>query len=564
MNRNEILSSLKTNPEVSALIVGAGINGIGTYRDLTLNGVDTLLIDRADFCSGASAASSHMAHGGIRYLENGEFRLVREAVLERNRMIQNAPHIVSPLPTTIPMFKYFSGLFNAPLKFLGMLTKPSERGAVIIKLGLIMYDAYTGKTRTVPRHQFMFRNESLRRWPKLNPNIATTAVYYDGLISNPERLALEIALDAEAESPNARMLNYFNLAGAEKDSVILKDELTGESYTVRPKLLINATGPWIDVANRKMGISSRYIAGTKGSHVVVDHPELRAATGSNEFFFENKDGRIMWICPLYDRVLIGTSDIKIEDPDEIHCTDEEVEYFLELVTQVFPSIKVTKEHIIFHFTGVRPLGSSGAAKTTGQYSRDHHIEELSGEQAKLSFPVYSLVGGKWTSYRAFSEQVTDKVLAFLGKSRQKDTTNLPIGGGRGYSTDAIEQKRQIEGFAAWTGLDKGRLQVLYSRYGSRTEVFATFIKRATDEPLKSLPEYSRREIMFLVQNEKAMRLDDLLLRRTMLAMLGRLTKEIVQELADVMGDTLSWNVDQKNAEVARALQLLREKHGVQL
>ncbi len=106
-----------------------------------------------------------MAHGGIRYLENGEFRLVREAVRERNRMIQNAPHIVSPLPTTIPMFKYFSGLFNAPLKFLGLLEKPSERGAIIIKLGLMMYDAYTGKTRTVPRHQFMLRAESLRRWP---------------------------------------------------------------------------------------------------------------------------------------------------------------------------------------------------------------------------------------------------------------------------------------------------------------------------------------------------------------------------------------------------------------
>ena len=156
------------------------------------------------------------------------------------------------------------------------------------------------------------------------------------------------------------------------------------------------------------------------------------------------------------------------------------------------------------------------------------------------------------------------MLAFLGKPRQKDTCDLPIGGGRGYSSDVNEQKRQIDSFAAWTGLDKERLQVLYSRYGSRTEAFATFIKRAADEPLKSLPEYSRREIMFLVQNEKAMRLDDLLLRRTMLAMFGRLTKEIVQELADVMGDTLSWNVDQKNAEVVRAFQLLSEKHGVQL
>lgn len=192
MNRNEILAQIKNNPEVSVLIVGAGINGIGTFRDLTLNSVDVLLVDRADFCSGASAASSHMAHGGIRYLENGEFRLVREAVRERNRMIQNAPHIVSPLPTTIPMFKYFSGLLNAPLKFLGWLDKPSERGSVIIKLGLMMYDAYTGQTRTVPRHKFFSRAQSLKRWDRLNPEIANTAVYYDGLISNPERLALEL------------------------------------------------------------------------------------------------------------------------------------------------------------------------------------------------------------------------------------------------------------------------------------------------------------------------------------------------------------------------------------
>ena len=111
MNRSEILSSLRSNPALDVLIIGAGINGIGTFRDLALNGVNVLIVDRGDFCSGASAASSHMAHGGIRYLENGEFRLVREAVRERNRMIQNAPHLVKPLPTTVPMFKHFSGLF---------------------------------------------------------------------------------------------------------------------------------------------------------------------------------------------------------------------------------------------------------------------------------------------------------------------------------------------------------------------------------------------------------------------------------------------------------------------
>src|SRR5690242_17566272 len=127
MERRAILQQLKKDGRVSVLVVGAGINGIGTFRDLALNGVDVLLIDRGDFCSGASAASSHMAHGGIRYLENGEFRLVREAVRERNRLIENAPHVVKALPTTIPIFKTWSGLLNAPLKFLNLLDRPAER-----------------------------------------------------------------------------------------------------------------------------------------------------------------------------------------------------------------------------------------------------------------------------------------------------------------------------------------------------------------------------------------------------------------------------------------------------
>lgn len=546
------------------LIVGAGINGIGTFRDLALNGVDVLLVDRGDFCSGASAASSHMAHGGIRYLENGEFRLVREAVQERNRMIQNAPHIVSPLPTTIPIFKYLSGILNAPMKFMGLLDKPSERGSLIIKLGLIMYDAYTGRTRTVPRHKLLGRAASLEKWKQLNPHVVNTATYYDGLISNPERLALEVLLDAEADSPNARALNYVSLDGGERDAVTLRDELSGETITVRPKLLINAAGPWIDLANRSLGLSTKYIGGTKGTHLVVDNPELRTAIGGNEFFFENSDGRIVLIFPLQDRVLIGTSDIKIDNPDDARCTDDEIEYFISMIGRVFPSIKLTRDQIVFWFSGVRPLANTAGAKTTGQYSRDHHIEVLSGDWTNLNFPVYSLVGGKWTSFRAFSEQVTDKALALLGRSRQKTTKEQPIGGGRGYPRSDAEKKKHLDGLAAWTGLDRAVLQNLFERYGTRDEAMADFIKRGADAPLRSLPGYSRREILFLVQYEKARRLDDLLLRRTMLAMLGRLSREAVLELAAIMGEGLGWSDEQRTAEVERTLALLSERHGVRL
>ncbi len=566
MHRQETLSALKKNPEVSVLIVGGGINGIGTFRDLTLNGMDVLLVERGDFCSGASSASSHMAHGGIRYLENGEFRLVREAVQERNRLLQNAPHIVKPLPTTIPIFKRLSGLFNAPLKFFRKLDRPSERGSLIIKLGLMMYDAYTnaqGGKRTVPKHKFHSRKKSLGLWDKLNPEIVNTAVYYDGAITQPERLGIELVLDAESESPNAHALNYMSMIGGHEDMLILRDELTDDTYDVRPKLLINATGPWIDLTNRKLGMSTRYIGGAKGSHIVVKHAELRKAIGDNEFFFENKDGRIVLIFPLFDRVIIGTSEIPVENPDEVHCTNDEINYFLDLVLRIFPTIELSRSDVVFQFSGVRPLPHSGA-KMTGQISRDHNIEVLSGDWTNLTFPVYSLVGGKWTSFRAFSEQVTDKVLLHFGMARKKDTHDMPIGGGRGFPRDEDQLKLQIESLSAWTGVTKEKLKILFERYGSRAEAIATFMNGGTDFVLRTIPDYSRREITFLIQHEKIHHLDDFILRRSLLAMLGRVTLETIDELAGVFANVLGWDAEQKKAEVARTLAILADRHGVRL
>ncbi len=562
MNRQEILFSLQSNPSLDVLIIGAGINGIGAFRDLALNGVNVLLVDRGDFCSGASAASSHMAHGGIRYLENGEFRLVREAVQERNRMIRNAPHLVQPLPTAIPIFKHFSGLLNAPLKFLRLLDRPSERGALVIKIGLMFYDAFTGRARTVPRHTFRGRADSLKRWPRLNPRVVSTAEYYDGLIQNPERLALEILLDGEADG--GRALNYVSLVGGQGNAVTLRDELNLQTFSLQPRLVINAAGPWIDAANGTLGLSTRFIGGTKGSHLVLEHPELRQAIGDNEFFFENRDGRIVLIFPLFDKVLVGTSDIPIENPDDVRCTEEEVDYFLGMIARVFPDIKVGREHIVFRFSGVRPLAHTGSAKTTGQITRDHHIQVVEGDWTGLEFPVYSLVGGKWTSFRAFAEQVTDKALAFLDRARQKSTRDLAVGGGRNYPRTAEEQKRYLDGLAAWTSLSAERVQALFARYGTRAEQVALFLMREADAPLKTLPEYSRREVAFLALNEKIVHLDDLLLRRTMLGMLGQVTRERLDELADVLGEALGWDIQRKQAEAARALDLLADRHGIRL
>jgi len=563
MNRQEVIAHLKQNPEVSVLIIGGGINGIGVFRDLALNSVDVLLVERADFCSSASAASSHMAHGGIRYLENGEFRLVREAVQERNRLIENAPHLVRPLPTTIPIFKRLSGLLNAPLKFFGKLDKPSERGSLVIKLGLMMYDAYTGKQRTVPRHKFFSRKKSIAQWDKINPKVVHTAVYYDGAILQPERLAVEVMLDAELENRHAHALNYMSMIGGLEDTIILRDELTDENIDIKPKLVINASGAWIDVSNKKLGLSSHFIGGTKGSHIVVEHDELCEAIGDHEFFFENEDGRIVLIFPLYDRVLIGTTDIPVETPEDVICTDEEIDYFLHMVKRVFPDVNLTRDDIVFQFSGIRPLPHSGA-KTTSQISRDHSIEVLSGEWTSLYFPVFSLVGGKWTSFRAFAEQTTDKALNYLELPRKKDTRSLAIGGGRGYIHDVEDINRQVESLSAWTGVGKERVRVLFDRYGTRAEVIATFISGGKDKALNTLPDYSHREIAFIVENEKVFHLDDFILRRSMLAMLGHLSKTVMDELVEAVGGALDWNSERKKAEVARTLSILAHRHGVRL
>ena len=558
MDRSAILSALKTkSPDV--LIVGAGINGVGTFRDLALNGVDVLLVDRGDFCSGASAASSHMAHGGIRYLENGEFRLVREAVQERNRMIENAPHVVKPLPTVVPMFKIFSGLLNAPFKFVNLLDKPAERGALVIKIGLIFYDSFTRSQGTVPPHKFEGRAKSLEKYPKLSPDIKYTATYYDGQILSPERFTVELTLDAEAEGPHARALNYVSLAGAKDGNVTLRDELSGTTYDVHPRLIINAAGPWIDFANAALGLERHYIGGTKGSHLVLRHPELRAAIGNNEFFFENKDGRIVLIFPFYDKVIIGTSDIPITDPDAVRCTEDEIDYFISLVSRVFPAIKVTRENIVFQFSGVRPLEFM-QAKTTGQISRDHSImEDKFGE-----IPVYSLVGGKWTSFRAFSEQVADKTLALLGKTRRGDTKKTQIGGGKDYPQVSLAQVEFIKKVADETGLGELKPKKLFERYGTRAMQIAKYMQAGPDAPLASKPDWTRREVEFLIENEKAVHVDDLLLRRSTLAWLGETSLALVDELAGIMAAKLGWTDAQKKTEAQRTVELLQDRHGVKL
>ena len=549
--------SLRDRPHAEVLIIGGGINGIATFRELALQGVDVALVERGDFVSGASSASSHMVHGGVRYLENGEFRLVQEAVAERNRLLRTAPHYVRPLETTIPIFSTFSGILSAPFRLLVThgRGKARERGAALIKIGLTLYDTFSRDGGQVPRHEFRGRRRSLSELPRLNSDVKYTATYYDASMHDPERLALDVLHDGiVAGGDRARAANYLPAVGFENGAVQLRDETTGDVFDVTAKVILNTSGPWTDLTNEALGRGTRFMGGTKGSHIVLDHPELLAATGGREIFFEHSDGRIVLIYPLKDRVLVGTTDIDADPSAPTSCTSEEVDYFFDLVGHVFPDISVDRSQIVYTFSGIRPLPRHDDT-APGFVSRDYRIEP--SEHAGV--PLLSLVGGKWTTFRALAAHLANDTLELLGKTRSVGTETLAIGGGKDFPKGRAARTRWVAERA--DGNDRSRVEVLLDRYGTRAdEVLAATPEH--DETIALLPGYTAAELAHLAASEQVVHLDDLLLRRTSIAFLGGLTLERVRAAAEAIAPVLNWDGARVDEEIRRMAQLLRTAHRI--
>ncbi len=580
-NDRASVQKLRTRRHAQVLIIGGGINGVGTFRDLALQGVDVALVERGDYCQGASGASSHMIHGGIRYLENGEFRLVQESVVERNRLLRIAPHYVKPLQTTIPIFSTFSGVLAAPMRFLTHKQgKHTERGAFLIKLGLSMYDFFSRDGGTVPRHQFRGRKRALAELPRLHPGIKYAATYFDASVHNPERLTLDVLQDGEkaggADGHMARASNYVSLVstvaaggadsgtggtGTTGTTVQLRDELTGEEFDFTADVIVNTTGAWVDLTNEAMGAASSFMGGTKGSHIVLDHPELLAACNGREIFFEHTDGRIVLIYPMGDRVLVGTTDVDADMAQDAVCTEAEIDYFIDLIGHVFPDVPVDREQIVYTFSGVRPLPKHDATQP-GFVSRDYRIERSAAGGA-----VLSLVGGKWTTFRASAEHLSNDVLAELGMERKVSTAKLAIGGGAGFPDSEDGVQRWIKAHMS-AGRDAARVTGLLTRYGTRAEEVIRFLDAgqagAPDRPLHSTRELSTRELEFMAAHEQVGHLVDVLIRRTSLAFRGLVTGELLNEVADALSGPLGWDAARRAKEISHTQEVLQRFHRVQV
>jgi glycerol-3-phosphate dehydrogenase len=398
----------------TVLVLGAGINGTMTARELVLHGIDTVLVDSADLASGTTAYSSRLIHGGLRYLEYGDTALVRESLVEREILLRLAPAFVRPLEFRVPTSSRVGGAVGAAVKFLfGKTLKGAPpRGAWLVRFGLWWYARLVGES-AMPRPCVL--DETTKNGIGLAPRYRTVLSYYDAQIPHPERFVAALAADARRASAERgvsfRVHTYadVSLAG---DRLLVRDALGREPTTeYRPDAVVNAGGPWVDAVLRRLGApESRLIAGTKGSHILTFHEGLRRAIGDAALYVEAADGRPVFVLPFGAGTLVGTTDLRYDgDPAAAVASEPEIEYLVNLVNGVLPGVRLSRSDVALHYAGVRPLPRSDAS-TPAAISRRHAIVEESG----LPWPAWSLVGGKLTTCRQFAEDAVAVVAPRLG------------------------------------------------------------------------------------------------------------------------------------------------------
>ena len=527
-----------TKSDFDLIIIGAGINGAGIARDAAMRGLKVLLIDKGDIGGGTSAWSTRLIHGGLRYLEHGELGLVRESLRERETLINIAPHLVEPLPILIPIYK------NA------------RRGRQRIRLGMFVYDLLSiGKS--LPRHRMLSRQEVIEKIPALETEgLEGAAVYYDAQVEFAERLVLENVISASEHG--AQVLTYTKVTELithddRVTGVTFKDQFTNEAQTAEAKFIVNAAGPWIDQVIGKDGGSSRLIAGTKGSHIVV--PAFPGSPEEAIYVEAANDRRPFFIIPWNRKYLIGTTDIRYDgDPDQVSITAEEIDYLLGETNRVLPAANIGRKDILFTYSGVRPLpftvGLREAAITRRHFIRQHpRLENL-----------VSIVGGKLTTYRRLSEETVDLIgrkLSFPLQACRTANEHLP-----GCSFDnPNEWVREIERLR----LGHRTSARLMRLYGARATRIEALIK---DNPILA-ERFDREtraiaaEVVYAFKNEFARTLADCLLRRTMVGLNSRCGLNAVESAAYVGRQHLGWSdervereIIEYRKEVSRCLQKL--------
>ncbi len=489
------------------MVIGGGVNGAGIARDLAGRGLSVVLCEKNDLASATSSASTKLIHGGLRYLEYYEFRLVREALKEREVLLRSAPHIIWPMTFILPHHNKL-------------------RPWWLIRMGLFLYD-HLGGRRSLPKSQgHMFPGTRLGQPLK---SIFKRGFSYADCWVEDTRLVILAALDAAEKGASIlSRTECVHLAKHAKNNgwtATLHDNITDESYKVHASMVVNAAGPWVGKTLQLAGaadIGKYKIRWVKGSHIIV--PKLYP--GDHAYILQNGDGRVVFVIPYEKKYsLIGTTDIEYHgDIDEVRIEMEEVEYLCNAVNQYFRH-QIKADEVQWTYSGVRPLvddGEKDAKAVTRDYILD--MEEHKGA------PILSIYGGKITTFRKLSEHVGEKVVATLGRGGGNWTADAPLPGaetsGANFDTFLKTLKREFN----W--LPEALAFRLSRAYGSRVRTLLRGCKRLSDMGEDLGDQVYEAEIRYLATVEWAMTLDDILWRRSKLGL--HISEETQNKIAKLL------------------------------
>jgi len=488
--RAAALSSMAAEP-VDLLVIGGGITGAGIARDTALRGFRVALVDKGDFGGGTSSHSSRLIHGGIRYLEQRNFRLVFEASRERRVLLRIAPHLVRPLPFLFPVY----------------------RGARVpawkLRAGMWLYDVLAA-FRNVKSHRWLNPKQVRRAEPALKDRGLTGAALYWDAQTDDARLVL--ATMRSAARVGALVANYAEATSLLKPDgrvrgAVVRDVLSGETRTVRALVVVNAGGPWVDTLRRMDDSAAQPLLRlTKGAHVAV--PRRRIGHERAITLFSAIDGRVMFVLPWGELSYIGTTDTDADaSPDAVRVTADDVTYLLRSANAAFPNAHLAANDVVSVWVGLRPLLRQDQAASPSQVSREHRVVESAQG-------LITIAGGKLTTYRVMARDVADRVAARLHEldgrpiAPRPPTDRLPLPGG-----EAAELEVVLE--AARRAVPDATARHLVASYGSETPAILNLVDR--DRGLGEAMAPGRPEIWaevaHAVEREMALRVQDVLIRR---------------------------------------------------
>jgi glycerol-3-phosphate dehydrogenase len=486
------------------LVIGGGINGLGIAAEAARLGLHVLLVERGDFGGATTAASSRLIHGGLRYLQYGELSLVRESLRERGRLARERPHLVRPIQLLIPSYRV------------------DRLPAWKIGIGLRLYNLLASDP-LFPRAHGLSPLQALAREPGLDPTgLSAGHVYPDGQVDFPERLCIELmreALSHSAEVFNHTRVTELRTAGSRVTGARLQDELDRREWEVDAALTINATGPWVDCVNCLLpDPPPRLIGGTCGTHIVL--PLREGGPNGHLYATAKRDGRPFFILPWDGRLLVGTTDVRLEgSPDGVRTEDWEIDYLLTETNRLFPEATYTRSDVEYTTIGVRPLPAS--ARSEGAVTRRHFMVDHARKHGIEG--LWSIVGGKLTTYRSLAEETASAAARHLGR----DWSGVPLR--MGPSPDELT-RRASERLAA-IALPQNLAPRLTRLYGPRV-VEVLDLAEARKELAVQLPGSAAlaAEVVHALQAERARTTEDVLKRRLMLLPSAPETEAAVNKL----------------------------------